>query len=448
MTIERWLRGRRVVTAQGIVPAAVGIGAGRIVAIAPFDDPASGGLPIEEAGDSVLLPGLVDTHVHVNEPGRSDWEGFATATAAAAAGGITTLVDMPLNSIPATTTVAALAAKRAAAAGRLRVDTGFWGGVVPANVGDLAPLVDSGVLGFKAFLVDSGVAEFPAIGLDELAVAAAEIAALGSVLLVHAELPELLVPPPDDVDRRSHAAWEASRPPRAEGEAVAALARIARSTGAAIHVVHLSSRAGLAELRAARHARLPLSGESCPHYLTFASATIARGATAWKCAPPIRGADEREALWRALGDGTLALVASDHSPSPPAGKAVESGDFFAAWGGIASLELSLSATWTAARARGFGLERIADWMAQAPARLAGIDERKGAIAVGRDADLVLFDPDATLRVDATALHHRHPICPYDGLALDGRVRGTWLRGERIFDDGRLVGEPRGKMIRR
>jgi allantoinase len=450
--VDRWLRGRRVVTPRGLEPAAIAIRAGRIAAVEPFESApaadATNGAPVDDLGNAVLLPGLVDTHVHINEPGRTDWEGFASATAAAAAGGITTLVDMPLNSIPATTTVAALETKRRAAAGQLRVDVGFWGGVVPGNLAELAPLHRAGALGFKAFLVDSGVDEFAATGLAELEPAAAEIARLGSVLLVHAELAEFLLPPTAAADRRSHAAWEASRPPRAEAAAVAALARIARATGAAIHVVHLSSAAGLAELRAAHGSGLPLTAETCPHYLTFASHEIADGGTVWKCAPPIRGAADRDALWSGLGDGSIALVATDHSPSPPARKHLDDGDLFAAWGGIASLELALAATWTAARDRGFGVERLAGWMAAAPARLAGLEDRKGAIAVGRDADFVLFDPEVAFRVEAAKLHQRHPLTPYAGRELRGRVLRTWLRGAPVFGEGRLVGEPSGASIAR
>lgn len=449
MPVELVVRGRRVVTPRGVGPGAIGIDGGKIAAVEELDA-VGAGVPVEEAGDLVVLPGLVDSHVHVNEPGRADWEGFATATRAAAAGGVTTLVDMPLNSIPATTTVAALAAKRAAAAGQLSVDVGFWGGVVPGNLAELEPLHRAGVLGFKAFLVDSGVDEFAATPLAELELAAAEIARLGSVLLVHAELAEHLgeAPPSGRPERRRHAAWEASRPPRSESEAIAALAEIVRRTGCGVHVVHLTSNAGLARVRAARHAKLPLSAESCPHYLHFASEEVPDGGTAWKCAPPIRGAGERDALWGGLDDGSIALVASDHSPSPPSRKALDSGDFFDAWGGIASLELALPATWTAARQRGFGVERLAAWMSAAPARLAGLDARKGAIAAGYDADLVLFDPEAAFTARGALLHHRHPTTPYEGRTLRGVVRRTFLRGRRIFVDGDSASALTGRTLAR
>jgi len=435
--LDRVLESRRVVTPEGVRPAAVGIAGGRIVAIGEPGELA-GAVEVERLGDLALLPGAVDSHVHVDDPGRADWEGFATATAAAAAGGVTTLVDMPLNSIPATTSVAALEAKRRAAAGGTSVDVAFWGGVVPGNLAELEPLHRAGVRGFKAFLVPSGVEEFPAVEAEELHAAAAEIARLGSLLLVHAEAPDRVASgPPPGGDARAHVVWEASRPPESEAEAIERLAGVAASTGVRIHVVHLSSAAGLERVRRARAAGLPISAETCPHYLTFASEEIPDGATEWKCAPPIRGRAERERLWQGLADGSIALVASDHSPCPPALKRRGDGDFFAAWGGIASLELALAVTWTGAVARGFGLARLAEWTAAAPARLAGLAQRKGAIAPGRDADLVVFDPQASFLVDPAALFQRHPITPYAGRRLRGRVLSTYLRGEPVFSAGRV-----------
>ncbi len=450
--IERVLRSRRVVTPEGVRAACVALGVGRIVALTPWDEPPSGAL-CDDLGELALLPGLVDTHVHVNDPGRADWEGFESATRAAAAGGITTLVDMPLNSIPATTTAAALATKRRAASGQLSVDVGFWGGVVPGNLGQLEALHRAGVLGFKAFLVPSGVAEFPPVGGDELVAAAREVARLGSVLLVHAEEPGRVDAATaagvdgDRRDRRCYATWESSRPPDSEAAAIALLADIVRSTGARVHVVHLSSGAGLAALREAQRAGLTLSAETCPHYLSFASEEIPDGAVEWKCAPPIRGGDERERLWEGLVDGSIALVASDHSPSPPELKRRDEGDFFAAWGGIASLQLALAATWTVAKERGLGIERIAEWMAAAPARLAGLAGRKGAIAVGMDADLVVFDPEASFTVEPGSLYHRHPMTPYAGRLLTGKVLRTYLRGRIVYDDGRFAA-PCGELVSR
>ena len=417
---------------------------GRIAEVAAYDAPADG-LPVEDAANYVVFPGLVDTHVHVNEPGRSEWEGFQTATAAAAAGGITTFLDMPLNSVPPTTTVAGFRSKLEAAAGRATVDVGFWGGLLPANRSALSPLRAAGVFGFKCFLVPSGVPEFPEIACAELPPLAAEVARVGGVLLVHAEAPGRIAPTLDGRER-SYAAYLASRPPEAEAEAVAAVAEVCRSTGVRTHIVHLSAAEALEPLAAARREGLPMTAETCPHYLFFSSEEIPDGATLFKCAPPIRSAANRESLWSALDQGLVDQVVSDHSPAPPERKALESGSFAEAWGGIASLELTLSATWTAARSRGLSPGRLAEWMSAAPARLAGLEERKGAIAAGRDADLVVWDPEASRRVAPHALHQRHATTPYAGLALAGVVLATYLRGEKIFERGRAVGPPRGELL--
>lgn len=441
---RRILRSRRVVTPEGERAAAVVFEGGRIRAVDAFEaHPAA-----EDLGPLVLLPGLVDSHVHCNDPGRADWEGFATATRAAAAGGITTLVDMPLNSIPATTTVAALAAKRLAARGRLAVDVGFWGGVVPGNAADLEALWEAGVLGFKCFLVPSGVDEFPSLGEDALGSALRVLARLAAPLLVHAELPG-----PIEIatlaargDRRAYATYLATRPSAAEAQAIDLLARL--DAGGPIHVVHVTSRRALEAIVRARRHGVAMTAETCPHYLTFAAEDIRDGATAWKCAPPIRSRDEREALWRALGDGTLDLVASDHSPSPPARKHVENGDFLAAWGGVASLQVALCAVWTGAAERGHGLAEVARWMGSAPAKLAGLGGRKGAIAPGCDADLVVFAPEASWTVVGTRLEHRHPLTPYEGLALRGRVLRTYLRGELVYDEGRFPNPTHGDLVAR
>jgi len=380
------VRGRRVVTPEGVRPAAIHVRAGRIERVAPLDEPLPAGARGIDAGDSVVMPGVVDTHVHVNEPGRTEWEGFATATRAAAAGGVTTLVDMPLNSIPATTTREALYEKLAAADGQCHVDVGFWGGVVPGNAMEIAGLLAAGALGCKAFLVPSGVDEFAHVGEADLRRALPELARQGAVLLAHAELPG-----PIDAaagvwegagaaELRQYDRWLRSRPAAAEVAAIALLIRLARETGCRVHVVHLATPAALPILRSARAENLPITVETCPHYLTFCAEEIADGAVEHKCAPPIRSRSDREALWAALRAGEIDLVASDHSPSPPERKAVASGDFRAAWGGIASLQLALPAVWTGARARGFSICDLAGWMSAAPARLAGIAARKGAIA--------------------------------------------------------------------
>ena len=390
---------------------------------------------LDDAGDLLVMPGLVDTHVHVNEPGRTNWEGFETATRAAAAGGITTILDMPLNSVPATTTAKALEVKRAAAAGKTSVNVEFIGGVVPGNAGELAGLRDAGVRAFKCFLSPSGVDEFPHVTERDLSKAFPVLARLGVPLMVHAEDPARLT---TGGNSTSYADYLASRPVEAEHSAIEMLVRLMSRARTPVHIVHLSSATSLGIIRAARKRGLPLTVETCPHYLTFAAEEIPEGATEYKCAPPIRSAAERDALWDALIAGEIDLVASDHSPCPPNLKRTH-GDFFAAWGGIASLQLSLAAVWTGARARKVAPERIAHWMSAAPARLAGLHATRGAIAEGHDADIVVWDPDASFVVDPAKLFHRHPVTPYAGRELYGVVRATYVGGRLVF--GELSADP-------
>ena len=438
------LRGRRVVLPDGVRSVDIEIRDGRITALTDSAHAPHVISGVIDAGDLVVLPGLVDSHVHVNEPGRTDWEGFVHATRAAAAGGVTTIVDMPLNSIPATTSVEALDTKRRAAAGECHVDVAFWGGVVPGNVDQLEPLAAAGVLGFKCFLCPSGVDEFPHVSEKDLDEALPVLSALGLPLLVHAEWPGALREPAGN--RRSHATWLESRPAAAEQQAIDRLVRLAGDHGVWIHVVHLASPAALEAITAARARGVAITVETCPHYLTFAAESIREGATTFKCAPPIRTAADRDGLWRGLMDGQIDLVASDHSPSPPALKCIDTGDFVQAWGGIASLQVSLSAVWTGATKRGLGVEYLAEWMAAAPARLAGIDAVKGRIAVGCDADLVLFDPNAVWTVDPHQLYHRHAVTPYAGMTLTGQVRTTFLRGQIVYDARAGTGAPRGTLL--
>ena len=432
-------------TARGIGPGSIVARDGRIRDVLPAEGEIPADAELFDFGDRVVMPGLVDTHVHVNEPGRTDWEGFETATRAAAAGGVTTIFDMPLNGIPPTVSVAALSEKAAAASGKCFVDVGFWGGVVPGNRAELAPIARAGLPGFKCFLVPSGVPEFADVSERDLAAALAEIARLGAVLLVHAEHPSWIGKTATG-DPRRYATYLATRPPRAEDEAVAVLARLCRETGARIHVVHLSSAAALERIESARAERLPLSAETCPHYLFFASEDVPDGATEFKCAPPIRDRSNRESLWRGLAGGAIGMVVSDHSPAPPEMKSRETGDFLSAWGGISSLQLRLPAVWTAARERGHTLEPLVEWLCAAPARLGGISDRKGAIAAGFDADLVVWDPDAAFEVRAGTIHHRHKLTPYIGKTLSGVVEATFLAGEKIFDRGRIAATPRGKLL--
>ena len=433
-----------MVTPEGVREACVHVADGRIERVAPFHD-APPGVPLVDAGDRGVMPGLVDTHVHVNEPGRTEWEGFETATRAAAAGGVTTIVDMPLNSIPPTTSVAALEQKRAAADGKVHVDVGFWGGAVPQSLGILPDLHEAGVFGFKAFLCPSGVDEFPMLDLGQLRAAMGEIAAFDGLLIVHAELPEMLrdvaatLDPADDVLHR-YQTYLHSRGPEAEERAVQAVVAASAATGCRAHVLHLSAASCLELLDGADRVTV----ETCPHYLTFEAEEVADGATEFKCAPPIREAGNRGALWEGLRTNRIDAIVSDHSPTTPDRKA---GSFLDAWVGIASVELGLRAVWTEARRRGFTLEALARWMSAGPAAIAGL-EHKGAIAEGRDADLVLFDPEGASEVDPSELHHRNPITPYAGRRLDGRVEATYVRGVEVYADGRFRDEPAGRLLSR
>ena len=451
MTPDLVIRGRRVVTPDAIGPAAVHIRDGVISSVSSYDD-VPVGAQLYDAGHHLVMPGLVDTHVHINEPGRTHWEGFETATRAAAAGGVTTLVDMPLNSIPATTSVAAFHEKRAAAEGILWVDVGFWGGVVPGNASEIRGLADAGVFGFKCFFVPSGVDEFWHVTESDLRQALPVLSELGAVLLVHAELP-------GPIERASaaactasapnrHSAWLASRPRQAENDAIALLMRLAREFKARVHVVHLSSSEALPILREAKQSGLPITAETCPHFLTFAAEEIPDGATQYKCAPPIRERENREELWAALGEGLIDLVATDHSPCPPEIKCGGTGDFLKAWGGISSLQLGLPVMWTQLQKRGYSINHLVKWMCRAPAQLAGLAERKGSIAVGFDADLVVWKPEESFRVEPAQLQHRHKLTPYAGQLLHGVVETTFVRGKKSYDRGEFSSTPTGTILQR
>jgi allantoinase len=434
-TLDLVVRARRAVIDGALRPCSVGVRAGRIVAVESYEAALGAAEVIDLAADEALLPGLVDSHVHVNEPGRTEWEGFATATAAAAAGGVTTIIDMPLNSIPPTCDVAALEVKRKSAEGRCHVDVGFWGGAIPGNAAELHPLHEAGSFGFKCFLLPSGVEEFPPLEAAGLELAMREIAAFDGLLIVHAEdAREVAVVPPGS----GYGAFLRSRPPAAEVRAIETLLEAAARTGTRVHVLHLSSAAALPAIGAARERGVRVSVETCPHYLSFAAEEIPDGATWFKCCPPIRDAANRDALWRGLRSGQIDCVVSDHSPCTAE---LKTGDFAGAWGGIASLQLGLSAVWTAARPRDVPLAEVVGWMSARPAALCGL-ARKGMLAVGRDADMCAFAPEASFVVDAAALRHRNAVSAYHGKRLTGVVRRTWLRGKLVD------GEPAGRLLRR
>jgi allantoinase len=412
------------------------VAGGVITRVGPLDRSARGcgtSSVVELGDDVVLLPGLVDTHVHVNEPGRTEWEGFATATRAAAAGGVTTIVDMPLNSLPPTLDPESLVVKRSAAAGQCAVDVAFWGGAVPANLGRLTALLDAGVMGVKCFLPDSGVEEFPALSNEQLEQAATELAAVDGLLLVHAEDPGVLAAAPAPAGR-SYARFLASRPAQAEDTAIETALAVARRTGVRLHVVHLSSATALPALAAARADGVRVTVETCPHYLVLEAEQVPDGATAAKCCPPVRDAANRDALWAGLENGIIDQVVSDHSPSTPDLKALDTGDFGTAWGGISSVQVGLPLVWTEARRRGHHLTDVVRWMSSAPATLVSL-ATKGGIRVGAAADLVAFAPDAELVVDPARLHHRNPVSPYTGARLTGLVRSTWLAGTLVGTSG-------------
>jgi allantoinase len=440
-TFDLVIRGRRVLTAAGIAPREVGVSGGTILAVEPLGHGLAGAETIELSDGETLIPGLVDTHVHVNEPGRTEWEGFASATRAAAAGGVTTIIDMPLNSIPPTTTVEALKLKRAVARDQAFVDVGFWGGAVPGNKADLRPLHAEGVFGFKCFLLHSGVDEFPQLGADEMEEDMAELKSLDSLMIVHAEDPHSIDQAPN-AGGTSYSGFLASRPRTAENLAIAEVIKRARRTGARAHILHLSSSDALPMIAKAKRDGVHLTVETCPHYLTLTAEEIPDGATAYKCCPPIREESNRELLWEGLLEGTIDFIVSDHSPSTLDLKDLENGDFAVAWGGVSSLQLGLSLIWTEARKRGIGLEQVVSWMSTKPAELARLTG-KGQIAPGHDADFAVFAPDEGFVVDAFRLKHKNPITPYDGRALTGAVRRTYLRG-KVVDDR----NPAGRLIRR
>jgi allantoinase len=440
---------RRVVTPDGIQPAAILVDGEKIQAVIPQDQVPRYARACD-FGDAAILPGLVDSHVHINDPGRAEWEGFETATRAAAAGGYTLLVDMPLNCLPATTTVAALEAKRATAEGRCCVDWAAWGGVVEDNQADIEALAAAGVPGFKCFLIHPGIDGFTMVTEQQLRAALPAVARTGLPLLVHAELPGPIDAATENLKSanwRFYSTYLQSRPQKAELDAIRLLLSLCREFRFRLHIVHLSASEALGELKTARSEGLAVTVETCPHYLHLTSDAIQDGATAFKCAPPIRSRENREMLWKGLRDGVIDLVVTDHSPCPPEMKRFKEGNFRTAWGGISSLSMALRLMWTEASRRGFTLLDVARWMAEKPAQLAGCQMHKGKIEPGFDADFVVFDSDSEFVVSEERLHYRHAVSPYIGEKLRGVVQATYLRGKPVFVEGKFPGSPIGRELR-
>jgi len=438
------VRSRRVVTPQAVAEATVLIADGTIIDLLFGSSEAPAGFAVEDCGDAVIMPGLVDSHVHVNEPGRTEWEGFETATRAAAAGGITTIADMPLNSNPVTTTYDALQKKLASTQGKLAVDCAFWGGVIPGNSGSLEEMIDAGVRGFKCFLIHSGIDDFPNATEADLRKAMPILAKRGIPLLVHAEL-ECGESSHWEGEHGSYKSFVQSRPRRWENEAIKLMISLCREFNCPVHIVHLSSSEAIPLIQQAKKEGLPFTTETCPHYLTFAAEEIADGDPRFKCAPPIRERENREKLWQAVQDGTIDFIVSDHSPCTPELKFLSQGDLKKAWGGISSLQFGLSVIWTEGQKRGATLNDLARWMCENPAKFLHLDHSKGRLLPGFDADFIVFDPEAPQTIEQSGIHHRHKVTPYDGRNLSGLVERTYLRGEKIFDRGEFS-PPRGRQI--
>jgi allantoinase len=439
------LKSKYTVTPEGIVEGLVLVKDGKIAEIAPLET--SVDCPVTDLQENVLLPGLIDPHVHINEPGRTDWEGFDTATKAAIAGGLTTLVDMPLNAAPVTTTVANFEKKLAAAKKSLHTNCGFWGGVIPGNEKEIEPLIEKGVLGFKAFLTHSGIDDFPNATEADLRKAMPILARYKLPLLVHCELSE-----ENDNwkqnDKRSYRNYLASRPTKWEDDAVAMMLRLCEEFNCPTHIVHLSSAGSLEQIAATKAKGLPLTVETGQHYLFFNAEEIPDGETRFKCAPPIREKENNDQLWKALGSGLIDFVATDHSPAPPDLKQIETGDFTSAWGGITSLQYALPVLWTAAKNRNFQLTDMARWLSENPAKLAGLHHRKGKIAKGYDADLLVLNPESIFTVSEIGTHHKHKVSPYNGLELKGIVEQTYLNGKQVYDHGNFTQLNQGHLILR
>jgi allantoinase len=439
--IDLAIRSERVITSSGIRSSFVLIADGRIIGV---ENEIPAGVPFSDLGHLVLMAGIVDPHVHINEPGRPEWEGFNTATRAAIAGGITTLVEMPLNASPVTTTVKAFEQKINAASGKIHCHCGFWGGVIPGNEKDIEPLIKSGVLGFKAFLTGSGIDEFPCVTEQDLRLVMPILSRHDVPLLVHCEL-HSHQSRPSQLNPNSYQNYLASRPKKWEDDAINLVIRLCEEFNCHTHIVHLSAASSIQQIAEAKQRGLRLTVETCPHYLYFCSEEIPDGSPLFKCAPPIRDRENNEQLWEALKNGIIDFVATDHSPAPPSMKSLDTGDLFSAWGGIASLQLSLPVVWTSALKHGCALEDISRWLCEKPARLPHLNT-KGTLNIGADADLVAWDPESSFKVTEEMILHRYPFTPYTGETLKGVVRKTWLRGEKVFDDGKFLHLNKGQVL--
>ena len=433
---------QRVLTLEGEKPAAILIKGEKILDVVSIENIPEN-CPTEEMGNNMIMPGLVDAHVHINEPGRTDWEGFETATKAAAAGGITTIVDMPLNCIPVTTTVDALNQKIIATKDQLWIDCGFYGGLIPDNIQDLESLADAGVLGFKAFLSPSGIDEFPNISEKHLREALHILAKKGIPVLVHAELENGAT---SSEENKTYKYFQESRPKSWENNAIKLLIQLCREFNVHIHIVHLSSADILPEIAQTRKDGFPLTVETCPHYLHFSSERISDGDTRFKCAPPIWNGENRENLWAGLEEGIINFITSDHSPCTPELKNLEAGNFEKAWGGISSIQFALPVIWTECKQRGYSLEQLINWMSKQPAKFVGVDDLKGQISPGFDADLVCWNPDKKYIIKKEAIHHKNKLTPYEGESLYGVVNATFLRGQKVYENGQFLGKSKGKII--
>lgn len=441
------IKSSRVVTPDGIINAIVLIENGVIVEVFS-PERAIDGVTTYDAGDLVVMPGLVDCHVHLNEPGRTEWEGFETGTRAAACGGSTTICDMPLNSNPVTTTISAFKEKLAAAQNKLEVDCAFWGGVVPGNADQLEILIAAGVKGFKCFLIHSGIDDFPNVTEEDLHQAMPILARHRIPLLVHAELECGDSHSNEDWSERasSYRAFLNSRPRKWENDAIDLMIRLCREHNCPVHIVHLSSSEAIPAIRAAKDEGLPLTVETCPHYLTFAAEEITDGDPRFKCAPPIRERENREKLWEAVMDGTIDFVVSDHSPCTPSLKFLNEGDLQKAWGGISSMQFVLPAVWTQAEKRGATIHQLSSWLSRKPAELLGLEDKKGTIAPGFDADIIVWNPEAETKVEPSMIQHRHKVTPYDGLTLMGKIEKTYVRGLKVFENGEPMNQTVGRML--